>query len=215
MLQAKLTKSQVINTYRNKAAIYDIWGRLTETKARVRALELAQIQDGEQILEVAVGTGLMFTEILKANPNGQNIGIDLTDAMLEQAKIKAHQTSNRNYELKIGDAYALDFPNHSFDLLVNNYMFDLLPEADFPQILKEFRRVLKPNGRIILINMTKGERFYQKIWEGIYQITPSTMGGCRGVQLVPALNTLGFRNIHREMLSEMSFPSEIISATIA
>ncbi len=213
MLKARLDKTQIINTYRGKASAYDIWGRLTETRARNRSLELAKIQDGERILEVAVGTGLTFAEILKANPNGQNVGIDLTDAMLEEAKIKAEKIGHGNYQLSVGDAYSLDFADNHFDLVVNNYMFDLLPEADFSTVLKEFRRVLKPDGRIVLINMTKGERFYQKIWDVIYQISPPLMGGCRGVHLMPVMQSMGFNHIHREMLSEMSFPSEIITAS--
>ena len=215
MLKARLNKVQVIDSYRRKAKIYDIWGRLTETKARIRSLELADIRNGERILEVAVGTGLTFEALLKANPDGQNFGIDLTDAMLEQAAEKAQATGLQNYTLSIGDAYALEFPDHHFDLLVNNYMFDLLPESDFPPVLNEFRRVLKPEGRLVLINMTKGVRFYEKIWDIVYQISPDFMGGCRGVQLLPNLQSVGFRNLQREMLSEMTFPSEIITATVS
>jgi len=214
MLKARLNKAQVIKSYRGKAKVYDIWGRLTETKARKRSLELADIRNGERILEVAVGTGLTFEAILKANPDGENFGIDLTDAMLEQATEKARATGKQNYMLNIGDAYALDFPDDHFDLLVNNYMFDLLPEVDFPLVLNEFRRVLKPEGRLVLINMTKGERFYERIWDVIYQISPDLMGGCRGVQLLPIMQSMEFGKLHREMLSEMTFPSEIITATV-
>ncbi len=67
---AKLSKTEVVKVYSQNAPVYDVWGVLTETKARRRALELAQIRDGESILEVAVGTGLTFQEILKANPHG-------------------------------------------------------------------------------------------------------------------------------------------------
>lgn len=215
MLNARLNKTQVIDSYRRKAKTYDIWGRLTETNARNRSLELAAIRNGERILEVAVGTGLTFKEILTANPDGQTYGIDLTDAMLEQAHEKARKTGLHNYSLKVGDAYALDFPDHHFDLLVNNYMFDLLPEGDFEHVLQEFRRVLKPTGRLVLINMTKGEHFYEKIWDRVYQLSPDMMGGCRGVHLLPVMQSMGFGNLHREMLSQMTFPSEIITATTA
>jgi len=44
---------------------YDIWGKLAETRARNRAIELADIEDGQHILEVAVGTGLGFYEIVR------------------------------------------------------------------------------------------------------------------------------------------------------
>lgn len=211
---ARLNKLEVIAVYSNTAVVYDIWGAVTESKAREKAMALAEIRDGESILEVAVGTGLTFFEILKANPNGENAGIDLTPAMLEKARRKAAKTGAVNYQLAVGDAYNLQFPDRHFDLLMNNYMFDLLPEKDFLTVLAEFKRVIKPGGRLVLVNMTRGESLYQKFWEGVYNFNPNWLGGCRGVLLHEYLNLAGFKNIGREMISQFGFPSEIISATI-
>jgi ubiquinone/menaquinone biosynthesis C-methylase UbiE len=211
---AKLDKSDVVEVYTQTAPIYDLWGALTETKARKRALSQAQIQDGEAILEVAVGTGLTFQEILRANPHGKNIGVDLTPAMLEKAKTRIGKSGASNYQLLVGDAYHLDFSDDQFDLAVNNYMFDLLPEKDFIPVLQEFRRVLKPQGRIVLVNMTKGTYFYQRFWELVYRLNPRWLGGCRGVLLSKSLQSAGFTEINRETISQMGFPSEIISARV-
>jgi len=209
---AKLNKRDVVDVYTQTAPIYDVWGSITETKARNRALSLAQIKDGESILEVAVGTGLTFQEILKANPHGKNVGVDLTPAMLEKAKSRIGKLSAQNYQLLVGDAYHLELPDHQFDLVMNNYMFDLLPEKDFIPVLKEFKRVLKPQGRIVLVNMTKGKYFYQRFWESVYRINPRWLGGCRGVLLSQSLQKAGVNHINRETMSQMGFPSEIISA---
>jgi len=213
MNAAKLNKKEVVQVYSQIAFFYDIWGTLTESKARKRALELANIQNGESALEVAVGTGLAFREIVRANPNGQNFGIDLTEAMLDKARQKVSQT-DAQYQLSIGDAYNLEFKDAQFDVVVNNYMFDLLPEADFAKALNQFKRVLKPSGRLILVNMTRGEHFYQHFYETLYQINPSWMGGCRGVLLTSELQKAGFKNISREMISQLGFPSEVLKATL-
>lgn len=210
---AKLNKPEVIQVYTRTAPVYDIWGILTESKARKRALALARIRDGESILEVAVGTGLTFQKILKANPRGQNIGIDLTPAILAKAQRRAGQSGLTNYSLSRGDAYDLQYPDQQFDVLVNNYLFDLLPEEDFVTVLTGFKRVLKPDGRLVLINMTKGAHFYQHFWEAVYHLNPKWLGGCRGVLLSAALETTGFDHIHRETVSQLGFPSEIIIAT--
>ena len=212
MTEARLDKSKVPETYRRIAALYDAWAWLTESKARHRCLEMASIQDGESVLEVAVGTGLAFERILEANPSGRNEGIDLTDAMLARAERRAFATGHTNYRLCVGDAYALDFAEDSFDVVINNYMFDLLPEPDFPRVLGEFKRVLRPGGRLLMVNMTKGERWYNGIWPLIYRINPALLGGCRGVSLVPRLEAAGFSRIEREYISQSTFPSEIISA---
>ena len=184
MLEARIAKNRVSDIYRRIAPSYDLWAWFTESKARDRCLELAAIQDGEAILEVAVGTGLTFERILQANPTGRNEGIDLTEAMLVRADRRAAKSGSSNYRLRVGDAYDLDFEANSFDVLINNYMFDLLPQQDFPVVLEEFSRVLRPGGRLAMVNMTRGERWYNGIWEQIYRINPALLGGCRGVLLI-------------------------------
>lgn len=211
-MEAKLDKEQVRAVYRKIAARYDTWSRLTESKARRRCLELANIKDGEAVLEVAVGTGILFEQVLKANPTGRNEGIDLTEEMLAQAKIRAEKSGASNFNLKVGDAYHLEYPDSSFDIVLNNYMFDLIPEKDFLRIVTEFKRVLRPGGRIVMANMTAGTRWFNAIWDWLYKLHPALVGGCRAIELSPHLQRAGFENIRREHISQATFPSEVIYA---
>lgn len=212
ILEARIQKSDVLRVYRHLAPRYDAWARRAEAKARARCLELANIRNGEAVLEVAVGTGLTFAEILRRNPDGRNEGIDITEEMLARARRRAARVGARNYRLQLGDAYHLGYPDGTFDLLINNYMFDLLPLEDFPIVLGEFERVLKPGGRLVMVNMTKGERRSHSLWEMLYRIRPSWLGGCRGVRLAPYLVAAGFKEPSREYVSEFGFPSEVICA---
>jgi ubiquinone/menaquinone biosynthesis C-methylase UbiE len=193
--------------------VYDIWAALTESKSRRRCLELAAVRDGESVLEVAVGTGLVFEALLRANPSGRNVGVDLTEAMLERARRRASRVGG-SFELRRGDAHRLEFADGTFDLVVNNYMFDLLPEEDFVPVLREFRRVLRPGGRLVLVNMAHGERWHQRLYDWVYRLKPSLMGGCRGVALEPYVLEAGFVQVHREALSQMGFPSEVLRAEV-
>ena len=210
ILDARIQKEDVPEIYKKVASVYDLWGRLTESKARERCLEMADIRDGESILEVAVGTGLAFVEILRLNPSGQNEGIDRTEEMLKRAKQKAQRLGAMNYSLKTGDAYDLEYSDSSFDLVINNYMFDLLPVDDFSAVLIEFKRVLRPGGRIVMVSMTKPERCYNSVWERLYRMNPAWVGGCRGVFLKPYLESVGFIDLKREFISQMTFPSEVV-----
>jgi ubiquinone/menaquinone biosynthesis C-methylase UbiE len=210
ILEAFVKKDDIPKVYKGIAPIYDLWGMLTETKARKRCLELANIHDGEKVLEVAVGTGSTFIEIMKKNPNGQIHGIDLTEEMLIKAKKKAEKLGHKNYSLELGDAYNLAYPDGMFDIVMNNYMFDLLPERDFSLVLSEFKRVLRPGGRLIMANMTKALHWYNSISELVYRIRPSLLGGCRGVYLLPYLESVGFIDTQREFVSQMTFPTEVI-----
>ncbi len=209
---ARISQQEIGSVYDKLAGVYDIWGRLTESRPRKRAIELAGIRDGQTVLEVAVGTGLAFREIVKRNPHGKNTGIDLSAGMLEKAKKRLGKLQEANYRLGIGTAFELQFRNESFDALMNNYMFDLIPFEDMDKILVEFKRVLKKGGKLVLVNMTVGERFGSRLYDAVYRLSPKVMGGCRGVRLSDKLKQLGFSVETREYHQQMLFPSEVILA---
>jgi ubiquinone/menaquinone biosynthesis C-methylase UbiE len=211
-LDGRVPQDQIGEVYDGLAPIYDIWGKLTESRARTRAVELAEITDGQNILEVAVGTGLAFCEIVKRNPHGVNTGVDLSQGMLEKAKKRLRRIPAANYKLTIGTAFNLSAGDESIDTLLNNYMFDLIPFKDMDKILVEFKRVLKKGGRLVLINMTKGEHFGSGLYDFIYNISPKALGGCRGVKLTEKLQQNGFKVEIREYMQQMLFPSEVILA---
>lgn len=201
-------KRSIRSVYTVLAPVYDLWAFATEGRARRRALEVAAIADGESVLEVAVGTGLAFEEIVRANPSGRNEGIDLTPAMLARARRRLERAqTNGRWNLAIGDAFSLPFEDATFDLVHNAYMFDLLPEPDFDRLLREMRRVLRPGGRLVVLDMATAEHWYHRLPEMICRI-----GGCRGVALVPYVERAGFTNVRCEHVVQLGFPSEIIHA---
>ena len=101
-LDARVPHNRIGHLYDRIAPVYDIWAGLTETRARNRAIELAQITDGQNILEVAVGTGMAFYGIAKRNPNGTNTGIDISHGMLSRAKQRLKKLPYVNFNLAIG-----------------------------------------------------------------------------------------------------------------
>lgn len=212
MLPARLPKAAIRRTYTWIAPTHDLLAVLVEARARKLGLAWADVQDGERVLEVAVGTGLSFRALLPANPSGWTDGVDLTPAMLARARRRAERCGHARWSLGLGDAYALEVPDASYDLVLNSYMLDLLPAADFEPVLREFKRVLKPDGRLVLMNMTVGERAVERIWDALYSLWPPLLGGCRGVWAAPALEEAGFAEIRRAYVSQWTFPSEVLFA---
>jgi len=212
ILEARYNHQEIVRKYNWIAPIYDLFGVLVESKARQRAIELSEIQNGEKVLEVAFGTGLNFVEILKRNPDGWVDGVDISMKMVEKARKRILKTGQQNYTLYLGDCRYLPFEDETFDILMSQYLLDILPVEDFTPILLEFKRVMKEGGRIVLVNMTKGESWVNQIYEGIYKLKPPLLAGCRGVMALPFLEEIGFKEIKREFVSSFGFPSEVIRA---
>lgn len=177
ILEARYNHEEIVRKYNWIAPIYDLFGLLMESKARQKALEVASIRDGEKILEVALGTGLNFVEILKRNPSGWVEGIDVSTNMLARARKRIFKTGQHNYTLRLCDCRYLPFGDGTFDVVMNQYLLDILPVNDFVPILLEFKRVLRDGGRIILVHMTKGEKWVNHIYEEIYKLKPPLLAG--------------------------------------
>ena len=213
ILKARVSQADAGKLYDRLAGVYDIWSYLTEAHARKRSLELADMRDGQAILEVAVGTGLAFVEMVKKNPRGRNFGIDISQGMLGKAERQLQLAGCSNYELFVANALDIPAEDQSFDVLLNNYLFDLLEEDDWPRVLKEFYRVLKPGGKLVVVYMTFGQKLGSGIYQKLYRLSPSLMGGCRGIRLSGHPETHGFEVKVRQYVQQFFFPSEVLLAT--
>lgn len=212
VLERKMDQASLKNSYKHIVWFYNLWSRLTESKAAKIVLDLAEIEDGKVILEIACGTGIVFKQIVKKNPGGKNIGMDLSPDMLGKAKKRLKKVAG-NFELKEGDVLDLNFQDGSFDLVINNYMIDLMPAETFDKIAQEFHRVLKPNGIVIISTFSFGRKKIHKIWHWIAKKFPGLLTGCRPVSFGEYLMKAGFRIVKDLEISQNTFPSEIIKAT--
>jgi ubiquinone/menaquinone biosynthesis C-methylase UbiE len=213
VLEAKEPPERVPGMYTRVARVYEAWARATESKARRRVLELASVRPSEDVLEVATGTGVQLVRLARANAGGNTVGVEISPGMLAQTRRRIHQAGLVD-AIEVLEASALELPlaDESFDLLVNSYMLDLLPRDQIPRALAEFKRVLRPGGRLVLSNMTKGERRRHRIWDWAYARGFVVTANCRGVLAGPVLRELDFADVTREYLSQMLFPTEIVTA---
>ena len=210
MQPARMPQSAVPYVYTAIAPTHDWLAVLVEAKARAFGLQQLAVQNGEHVLEVAVGTGLSFPALVRANPDGWTEGLDRTPAMLRKAARRMRNAPHRRFGLRLGDAYDLPYPDNTFDALLNSYMFDMLPVADFVPVLREFRRVLKPGGRCVCINMTVPTHWTERLWDTIYALWPPLLGGCRGVAIAPFMQDAGFVEVRRTRIVQRTFPSEVV-----
>jgi ubiquinone/menaquinone biosynthesis C-methylase UbiE len=117
---------------------------------RDTALRFLRPTPGQRFLDVGCGTGETTHALAEAAaPGGESIGIDTSDHMIEEAR-RRHTQNPGAVAFQTGSALELAFPDESFDGARSERTFQYLPQAD--DALKEMVRVVKPGGRIVVID---------------------------------------------------------------
>lgn len=137
----------VENVYDKLAIVYDLTFGPALHPGRLQAIERMNIQPGERVLEVGVGTGIN----LPLYPREATItGIDFTASMLEKARERAARKNAAPVRLLQMDAADLKFADDSFDIVYAPYLISVVPDP--VKVAREMRRVCRPGGRIIFLN---------------------------------------------------------------
>jgi len=147
----------IIQIYRKRAANYDFTANLyylfgyREWAYRRTAVKALKLQSGDTVLELACGTGINFPLFQRyIGSEGQIIGVDLTDAMLEQAKKRVANQGWQNVTLIQHDASTYQIPSN-VNAVFSSFAFSLFP--DTKQVLKNIANSLVPGGRLTLLEL--------------------------------------------------------------
>ncbi len=135
-----------------------------------RALELAQVRDGADIVDVACGPG---TLALLAAPRCNRVAaLDFAEPMIAALRAHVGYAMLGNIDARVGDGQALPFGDHEFDAGFS--MFGLMFFPDRAAGLRELRRVVKPGGRIVLSSWLPADdiREMRAVFAAIRAATP-------------------------------------------
>ncbi len=122
---------------------------------REQAADLAAIRPGESVLEVGCGTGeLTGRARARAGPTGLVCGIDPSAEMIAVARQKAAR-GGLGIDYRVAAVEALPFPDATFDIVLSSLMMHHLPDDLKPRGLAEVRRVLKPGGRLLIVDFKR------------------------------------------------------------
>lgn len=119
-----------------------------------RALKKILGEEKKKILDVGTGTG--FLALLLATLGHDVKGVDISEGMMNEARKKA-KNENLSISFEYGDAENLNEPDNTFDIVINRHIFWTMQYPE--KALKEWIRVLKPGGRLVVID---GDWFYRK-----------------------------------------------------
>ena len=116
-------------------------------RCATRLVELAPLEPGMRVLDLATGTALVASLVApKVGVSGRVVGVDFSPGMLVQARARMHALSLEWVELIEGDAAQLPFPDASFECVLCASSLMFMP--DMLAVLLETRRVLVPGGRL-------------------------------------------------------------------
>ena len=217
LLSSRLTQ----RVYDRAAPLYPLTALLFHSRAHRQALELAGPLEGRTVLEVAVGSGDLFRKLLKRNRTGLSVGVDLSPGMVSVTQRRLNGTHGRNgspnngqgqFSLQAVDARQMPFPAGTFDALFNCYLFCLLSPGDIQRTISEFHRVLRPGGKLLMVNDGEGSRVFNVIYGSLGYAVPSYWGRRVAAQVPRFLEDGGFRIRQHEVVSQTFYPSSVILA---
>ena len=152
---------QVNRMFDRVAARYDLLNSLMSAglhhRWRERAAERAELAPGDTALDVCCGTGDLTLELAsRLAPGGSVVGCDFSEPMLDLARDKAAARGADSIRFEWADALALPYDAERFDAVTVG--FGVRNLADLDRGLREMARVLKPGGRVVILEITQPTR---------------------------------------------------------
>ncbi len=151
-----LTSEEIIDLYRKRARNYDFSSQLYYllgfrlASYRKRAVAALKLHAGDTVVDIACGTGANFPLLQQAiGPEGRIIGIDLTDAMLAQARERVEEEGWLNVELVQSDAASYQFPEN-VNGIISSWAITIVPEFD--AVIRNGCRSLSLGGRFVVLD---------------------------------------------------------------
>jgi demethylmenaquinone methyltransferase/2-methoxy-6-polyprenyl-1,4-benzoquinol methylase len=156
-----LDEQQVRAMFDRIAGVYDRMNRVMtaglDARWRARAADLAALDAGGKALDVACGTGDLALELAsRVGEHGEVVGCDFSERMLDAARAKAERRGVASVRFEWADALELPYSDASFDAATIGFGARNL--ADLDRGLAELRRVVRPGGRLVILEITQPTR---------------------------------------------------------
>lgn len=190
------------------ASFYDRFVNLVsfgkEKSLRKMTIAQAQVKPGEKVLDVGCGTGsLTIAAKVQVGPTGEVYGTDASPEMIDVARRKAAR-AGVDVTFQVDLIENITFPDNQFDVVLSSFMMHHLPDELKRDGLAEIYRVLKPGGRLMIVDLesSSGGSVIQKISDFMIQLH----GGHTVMQnnvkkLAPLMETAGLTALKTEKIN--------------
>jgi ubiquinone/menaquinone biosynthesis C-methylase UbiE len=142
-------RERILDQFTRQAEPFARAQAIRSPEALERIVQMAEAGPEDTVLDVACGPGLLacaFARVVK-----HAVGVDITPAMLDEARKTQAEQDLENVSWQSGDVLSLPYPDHHFSIVVSRFVFHHLLEP--LAALKEMKRVCKPSGRVVVADM--------------------------------------------------------------
>jgi len=200
ILRVPVSSEDIKRSYGVVSRPYSILEGAMEKGLREKGLQLLGVREGEEILEIGIGTGFSLAEIAEAvGEKGKAYGLDITPQMLDMTRKRVEKRGLTNrVELQEADARSMPYQDNKFDAVYLASTLELFDTPDIPRVLNEIKRVLKPGGRLGVASLTKegrGEsvfiRLFMRFYEWLHKKIPK-YANCRPIYVEELVAEAGY-----------------------
>lgn len=188
------------------AWMYDLGCYLVGMGKRFRreTLRFAQLQSGECVLNVGCGTGVLTRMAAeRVRHTGEAIGIDPSEEMIKLAKRYAIKAQSE-VDFQLGVIEVLPFEDERFDIVLSSMMLHHLPRELKVTGLKEIYRVLKPGGRLIVVDVDRPDNLPGRVLMFPWHNDPAVYDNLEG-RVPELIKNTGFLNVHQTRAKWLGF----------
>lgn len=217
VLRVYRTKVQAKESYDKISRFYDYFAGVFEKKYRNMTLERLDIKRGETVLEIGFGTGHCLKQMAESvGEEGKVYGIDISSGMLEVSKRRFEEAGLLDrVKLYCGDALKMPYEDNKFDAVFMSFTLELFDTPEIPKVLDKIERVLKANGRLGVVSMSKedGDSILLRMYEWTHKKFPK-YADCRPIYIEQSIKDAGFEIEYKEKVKLFGLPGEIVIGVI-
>lgn len=169
----------------------------------------ADLKEGDTVLDLGSGAGIdVFVASKHVGKKGKVIGVDMTEAMIQKARLNAKKINATNVEFRLGEIEALPVDSNSVDRVISNCVINLVPSKE--NAFREIYRVLMPGGKFTVLDIvfdgtiSEEKRRDASLWAGCIS------GAIDRKEYLGIIHKAGFS--HVEIVSEKKYDYELDNA---